>query len=105
MLPVTDFLYTLDQIAYLLGVDIKSVPRHVKFLDTGRRQGIQALSNPDSGFSTAKNKGTSKERMRAIFLLPSALHEKKEWRVPSSELERYLRANNLRIYERKLTPR
>lgn len=106
VLPLTEFLYTLDQIAYILGIDIKTIPNHVKFLETGKRQGMTALSN-ESVFQVdpKKNRGSSKHRMRAVYLLPSSLHEKKEWRVPQYELERYLRAHNLRIYERRLARR
>lgn len=89
-LPVTDFMYTLDQVARLLNVQIESLSGHVRFLGVNRRQ-------------PSPNKGRD-HRMKAVSILPTHLHQDPEWRIPQGEVVRYLKAMKLVVYERKYRP-
>ena len=79
-LPPTQFLFTLDQVAQLLSLDMKQLIRIVDF-DNQRR---------------------TKGRMRAVNILPSELSHTKEYRIPYDELVAYMRKQRIVIYERRL---
>jgi len=84
-LPVTEFLYTLDQIAHVLGMSASSLPLAVHFEGLiGRKQGP-----------------FSEKKMRAINIIPWELLDAPEWRVQESELIRYMADRKLVIYERR----
>ena len=82
-------MYTLDQVAGLLNVQITGLQHHVRFMGVNRVQ-----PNP---------KGSDQKdiRMKAVSILPTHLHKEREWRIPRSEVERYLKDLGLVIYERK----
>ncbi len=76
-MPPVRFMFTLDQIAYLLSVDINKLRDMVSF---------------DDGY-----KGQAK--MRAVNILPSELHKSSEWRIPYDEFVRYCKRRGIVIYE------
>lgn len=79
-------MYTLDQVAHILGLSPVNLKECIVFVgDVARRQ--------------PANEGP---RMRAVQIMPTEFHDRPEWRVPESELVKYLRAKRLVIYERKL---
>lgn len=79
-LPIRDFLYTTDQIAFLLGVTEKHLKDkliHYDGVSTGVRKPYKMLA-------------------RSI----SAPNEKPDWRVAERELQRWLRSKGFRFHER-----
>lgn len=86
-LPVTEFLYTLDQVAHVLSLRLEYVKPLVWFT------GLVGYRDEDyPGFRP----------MQAIHILPSDLHDKPEWRIPESELVRYLEWKQYTIYEKRI---
>ena len=79
-LPPRIFLYTADQIATMLSLDLKYVKTVLLFYDK-REPGI-----------------TPKTRMRAFNIAPEG--ERPEWRVTEREFIRYLRHRGVKFYER-----
>ena len=91
-LPVAEFLYTLDQIAFILGLStITQLKEHVYFRGVTKSQKGRRSDDIHSGY-----------RMVAFNLKPTRYHKTAEWRVPKSELMKYLRARGITLYERKL---
>lgn len=84
-LPVTEFLYTFDQVCHVLGITMTTLKKIVHFEHLG-----------------ARVQDRQKEQLRAINVMPSSWHEEKEWRVPESELVKYLDGKGLVIYERRI---
>lgn len=80
-LPLTSFMYTLDQIAYLLNVKPSAIGNYVRFRGAGRRD-----PNPD------------KDKMVAVPLRTIEDQVHAEWRVAESEFIRFCRDHNLVIY-------
>jgi hypothetical protein len=81
-LPPRIFMYTADQVASMLEVELKYVKSTLFFYDK-REPGL-----------------TPKTKMRAINIAPEG--ETPEWRVTEREFIRYLRSRGLRFYERGL---
>lgn len=79
-LPPRIFMYTADQIATMLELELDYVKKSLFFYDR-REPGL-----------------TPKTKMRAINIAPEG--ETPEWRVTERELIRYLRSRGLRFYER-----
>ena len=82
-LPIKEFLYTLDQVCYLLAIPMNRIERHVRFTGGNFRQ-------------------DSRARMGAINLIVDGAKNETEWRVPESEVLAYMKARGFAIYERKL---
>lgn len=85
-LPVTEFLYTLDQVAHILNFSQNQLKTVVYF----------------DGLIGRKQKTFNSKMIMAKNVIPSELHEEPEWRVPESEMVRYLESRNLIVYERRL---
>jgi hypothetical protein len=80
-LPVREFMYTLDQIAYLLNISEDSLKRsHLHF--QGRSVGV-----------------CPKDRMLAVDISPDNA-KKPEWRVAETHLKRWMRFKGWKIYDR-----
>ena len=79
-LPPKPFLYTLDQVAYLLSLDEQTLKNHYLHYE-GRSVGA-----------------ASRERIIARNIAPSGV--KPEWRVAERELIRYMKFKGFRYYER-----
>jgi hypothetical protein len=79
-LPPRIFMYTPDQIATMLELDLTYVKKTLLFYDK-REPGL-----------------APKTKMRSINIAPEG--ETPEWRVTERELIRYLRNRGLRFYER-----
>jgi hypothetical protein len=80
-LPVREFMYTIDQIAYLLSLDEDYVKRHLIFY-TGRSVGV-----------------CSRDKMQAVDVSPDSA-SKAEWRVAERFLKRWMRFKGWKIYDR-----
>lgn len=94
---MTEFLYTLDQVATILGVTtLKQLRDYVHFRDVGKSQTRKRLPKDDEAEPPAGY------RMVAIRLRPSKYHQRPEWRVPERELIRYLRSKGLTVYRRSM---
>lgn len=78
-LPQRPFLYTLDQIANLVAVDLLTVKASVHF--EGRSVGARPV-----------------KKMLARNIAPEG--ERPDWRVAERELVRWLRTKGFRFYER-----
>jgi hypothetical protein len=79
-LPARPFLYTLDQIATLLAVELSSIKASYLYYE-GRSSGIHR-----------------KDTMRTRNIAP--IGEKPDWRVSEMEFTRWLRTKRFRVYER-----
>ena len=79
-LPVREFLYTLDQIAFLLEVTEDYLKKNMIFYE-GRSVGV-----------------APRDRMVARNIAPEGLSP--EWRVPERHLRRWMRFKGWKIYER-----
>lgn len=79
-LPPRPFFYTLDQVAYLLQVDLDRFKGSYVFY-AGRSPGIH-----------------KKDKIRAVNIAPLGLTP--DWRVQEMELIRWLRSRRIRVYER-----
>jgi hypothetical protein len=78
-LPVRPFLYTIDQIASILALDLHQTKRYLWLKD--RSVGPQP-----------------RDRIFAINIAPEG--ELPEWRVAERELIRWLRHQGFRVYDR-----
>lgn len=79
-LPVRPFLFTLDQIADLLAIEMRTLrSRYIYF------HGVSSGGRP-------------KDRLQAINIAPQG--ENAEWRVSEQELKRWLRYMGFNIYDR-----
>lgn len=79
-LPPVQFMFTLDQIAYLMNVPINKLASMVTFEKTQRKTG----------------------KMRAVNILPSPLSQNEEWRIPYDELVSFMKRRGIVIYERRM---
>lgn len=79
-LPIRPFLYTLDQIATLIAVELPALKRVYVYFQ-GRHVGPVP---PD--------------KMHAINIAPDG--EKPDWRVAEKEFKRWLRNRGWRVYDR-----
>lgn len=79
-LPVREFFYTIDQIAYLLEMEEKYVRSRIIFYE-GRSVGAPR-----------------KDEMVAVNFAPEG--DKPEWRVAERFFKRWMRFKGLKIYER-----
>jgi len=80
-LPIREFMYTLDQIAYLLSVGEREVKeRYVHY--EGRSVGV-----------------CPKDRLLAVDISPDD-SPRPEWRVAERHLKRWMRFKGWKIYER-----
>lgn len=86
-LPIREFLYTLDQIAFILNVRVETLNQYVWFPDIagGKPQGKRKT-----------------QLMKAVNVVPSDMHAHPEWRVPEGQLIQFLKHKNIHVYERKL---
>lgn len=80
-LPVVDFLYTVDQIAMLLGVPEEVVRAHYLFFD---------------GRST----GTQRGKMRARNIAPDDATP--DWRVSGTQFKMYLQRRGFTVIEHRV---
>lgn len=80
-LPVREFMYTLDQIAFLLSVDEAYLKRSMIHFDN---RSIGACP---------------KDRMLAVDISPDSA-TKAEWRVAERHLKRWMRFKGWKIYDR-----
>jgi hypothetical protein len=78
-LPTRAFLFTLDQIAYMLDLELVSLRKSYLHYD-GRTVGDR-----------------SPDKMMARNIAPPG--EKPEWRVAEKELQRWLRRKGFRLYD------
>lgn len=79
-LPPRIFMYSPDQIATMLSLELKYVKSTLLFYDK-REPGL-----------------TPKTKMRAVNIAPEG--ETPEWRVTENELLRYLRMRGIKFYDR-----
>jgi hypothetical protein len=86
-LPAREFMYTLDQVADILNIQVESLRRYVYF------RGID------------RNLVREQDAMVAISITPSALHKRAEWRIPETEFLAFLKKRGLTVYERAYQPR
>lgn len=77
--PVRVFLWTLDQIAVMLSVDLATVEKSYVFY-TGRSSGMASVN-----------------LLQARNIAPPGM--KPEWRVAENELKRWLKRKGFRFYE------
>lgn len=80
-LPIREFMYTLDQIAFLLDIDEAKLRRTMIHFN-GRTVGV-----------------CDKDRMLAIDISPDDA-AKPEWRVSERHLRAWMRFKGWRVYER-----
>lgn len=86
ILPGREFMFTLDQVAGLFNIEIEALPKYVFFMGAH----INRVQPADG--------------MKAVSITPSHMHERPEWRIPETEVTRYMRRMGLVIYERKYRP-
>ncbi len=79
-LPVREFMYTLDQIAFLLEVELSTLKTSMIYFE-GRSVGA-----------------VNKDRMQAYNIASAG--EKPDWRVPERFFKRWMRFKGFKIYER-----
>lgn len=79
-LPLREFMYTIDQIAYLLEMEESYLRSRVIFFE-GRSVGVP-----------------TKEEMLAVNV--ARADEKPEWRVAERYFKRWMRFKGFKIYER-----
>lgn len=80
-LPVREFFYTIDQIAYLLSMDEGYVKRTLLHFE-GRTPGV-----------------CPRDKMTA-YDMSSENDEKPEWRISERHLRRWMRSKGIRVYDR-----
>lgn len=78
-LPPRPFLYTLDQIAMLLNIEVRTVREYLHY--EGRSVGSQ-----------------DRDDLQAVNI--AGPNEKPKWRVSEGELIRWMKRKGLRYYER-----
>lgn len=83
-LPLTNFMYTLDQIALILGVEMSSLKTHYIYFE---------------GRST----GTRTSKMTARNIAPSDAPP--DWRVAEAHLRNYLTAKGYQVVEPRILGR
>lgn len=80
-LPVRSFLYTLDQVAYLLNLSLDNVQKSGKVYYAGRSTGAK-----------------SPDRMMARDI--AGPNESPDWRIAEQELLRWMKRKGYKVYER-----
>jgi hypothetical protein len=81
-LPPKVFLYTLDQVAFMLSMSTKNLMQHYLYL-----HGVNVGKPPPS-------------KLVARAINPQAPDSEKEWRISEPELKRWLRYIGFRVYDR-----
>lgn len=79
-LPPRPFLYTLDQIASLVGIDLAALRASYLYYE-GRTTGVHR-----------------KDTLRARNIAPVGVAP--DWRISETEFTRWLRSKHYRVYER-----
>ena len=80
-LPVREFMYTIDQIAYMMGTTEAYVKRSLLFYE-GRSVGV-----------------CPKDKLLAVDISPDDA-TKAEWRIAERHLKRWMRYKGWKFYER-----